>query len=1046
MSKLIKLVAILLVLSNSIYGQDTSSDEAVKLLLDQTCIELKNLFNNPNPDRNSMIGLSEVIINNCGSECQEKNENIITYAYFAKAVYEQNLDQKKQWCDKIIANMTTRRDGKIDEIIFKTLYIRSQLCDPLDCKCTQDLFKKSKTIYDVIKHPSDFVRNDYYWMMVNSNTCTLNSGKEFDERDYSEILNLTDTLFIQQKIVMLSILGDYLYGNIEYYKTLVNYSDQIITQLENNCQNDNQIRMLAKAYRNLNDPIVLKSIVSKIDSMNILRSIDTFKSINALTKQDTMEIIYQYQSLAIIYMDKFDFEGKIHIWNTILSYINNNWIYKDLDLTIQYYKAIETLTRFYSNVGENEKSQLLYDNLYKEYLLANKSNLIPNYMLDKLDIHLNNMLLLVNKESYIINSEDSKITALNLRKTAEAYNSLGLKEQATLAYQNLIEHYDNSSLILNRDDSTNLVAAYAHLAKEYDDFYWDYKSLSYIPKNVNRSDHFVIGLSSILFKHDKLNNRDSVDSVMNRMTKYCMQHNCINTEAYYQTRLYYLQISHLDDEVINLTEELIRKWGNVKNISSFEFRTIQSYAGSLLFKGRMRDGINILLKMSLDLKDKSYETNLYSTNYLLSNLYLYENIDSSKYYWKEMISSNNLIINESSITNSNSSIKQLDKIRIAEKYFHNNSLIPFVTANDTLYMKAGKSTGVNLTSLKLLGENDLYLELLDQGSSVKVKIYNQTGLQDELVLNYNHADISTPTAFNTNWNKIEPLIKGHKNLYIKTSGNFDFMNFSCFVSPDTKMAINKTYNIFRIKDIHSLNSYYQLGLLKSDVSSLNVELIGAPNFGGKNTNVVQFGANLRSINNLGNWTYLDGAKAELDAITKTLREYEYTVNLTTDAAANEEYVLGLQSPDVLHIATHGYIDAKDDSTSYGLVLANANISSDDISNDGYLYSSDIGNIDLADTKLVVLSSCESGLYKENDDNSFIKSFFNAGVDHILVTLWKIDDDATKDLMVNFYTNLVQTRDIKYSYDLAQNFMREKYKDPFYWGSFILISNDMDYGF
>jgi CHAT domain-containing protein len=56
---------------------------------------------------------------------------------------------------------------------------------------------------------------------------------------------------------------------------------------------------------------------------------------------------------------------------------------------------------------------------------------------------------------------------------------------------------------------------------------------------------------------------------------------------------------------------------------------------------------------------------------------------------------------------------------------------------------------------------------------------------------------------------------------------------------------------------------------------------------------------------------------------------------------------------------------------------------------------------------------------------------------MLLSLWKIPDAETAELMNIFYTNYLQGKSARESFSAAQKEMRRKYK-PFYWAAFVLV--------
>ena len=67
-----------------------------------------------------------------------------------------------------------------------------------------------------------------------------------------------------------------------------------------------------------------------------------------------------------------------------------------------------------------------------------------------------------------------------------------------------------------------------------------------------------------------------------------------------------------------------------------------------------------------------------------------------------------------------------------------------------------------------------------------------------------------------------------------------------------------------------------------------------------------------------------------------------------------------------------------------------------------------------------------------------RGFKKAGAQTIVMSLWKVDDAATKDLMTEFYKNFVGGMAKREAFVAAQDFLREKYTDPMKWAAFIMV--------
>lgn len=116
----------------------------------------------------------------------------------------------------------------------------------------------------------------------------------------------------------------------------------------------------------------------------------------------------------------------------------------------------------------------------------------------------------------------------------------------------------------------------------------------------------------------------------------------------------------------------------------------------------------------------------------------------------------------------------------------------------------------------------------------------------------------------------------------------------------------------------------------------------------------------------------------------------------------------------LHFSTHGYFDPDDPARSY-VELA-----------DGPLYASEIASGLQLHADLVVLSACDSGRNRVlggDEPLGLIRSFITAGAASVLVTLWPVDEVATRLLMEDFYTNLRAGNEATKALHMAQRRLR-----------------------
>jgi CHAT domain-containing protein/tetratricopeptide (TPR) repeat protein len=192
-------------------------------------------------------------------------------------------------------------------------------------------------------------------------------------------------------------------------------------------------------------------------------------------------------------------------------------------------------------------------------------------------------------------------------------------------------------------------------------------------------------------------------------------------------------------------------------------------------------------------------------------------------------------------------------------------------------------------------------------------------------------------------------------------------------------------------------------------------------------------------------------------------------------AAVEGHLKASRSPRVLHLATHGFFlpnqppvaNASRQSSATagwigegrtrltgpsienpmlrsGLALAGANTwlargSTPSDAEDGILNAVDVSSLDLAGTDLAVLSACETGLGAAHVWEGVFglrRAFALAGARTLVMSLWKVADEQTAELMLDFYQRLLSGRPRAEALRCAQLELRKSYRSPFFWAAFI----------
>ncbi|MDC1266627.1 CHAT domain-containing protein [Crocinitomicaceae bacterium] len=287
--------------------------------------------------------------------------------------------------------------------------------------------------------------------------------------------------------------------------------------------------------------------------------------------------------------------------------------------------------------------------------------------------------------------------------------------------------------------------------------------------------------------------------------------------------------------------------------------------------------------------------------------------------------------------------------------------------------------------------------------------------------------------------------------------------------------------------LHQLTStrYLALGLKKKEKEKpeTSIAMVGGVNYdylpGDENNKAKKSKKSKKSDNRSsasasGKLAYLEGTQKETESINTTTEANNWETTYLEGNNAKEESLTQFtdkEAKGILHIATHGYafpeyssLDTtiKENSLRYsyrfsqnpmvrsGLILAGGNwawTGSDTLDRlgaeeNGILTALEVSGLNLRNTKLVVLSACETGLGKiEGSEGTFglKRGFKLAGVEQMIVSLWSVPDKETMELMTIFYEDLTQSLNPVTSFEKAQKQMRETYPTrPDLWAGFVLV--------
>jgi CHAT domain-containing protein len=209
---------------------------------------------------------------------------------------------------------------------------------------------------------------------------------------------------------------------------------------------------------------------------------------------------------------------------------------------------------------------------------------------------------------------------------------------------------------------------------------------------------------------------------------------------------------------------------------------------------------------------------------------------------------------------------------------------------------------------------------------------------------------------------------------------------------------------------------------------------------------------------VGTFKQLPSARLEGKSIAQLLN-----VEPLIGAEATSMRILALRSPVILHLATHGFFlpppsdnmqgdpslravsDQVTAMSRSGIILAGFNTwargetCSAEVGT-GALTAAEIAELNLSDTQMVVLSACETGLGDVRSGEGVLglrRAFALAGARSVVMSLWRIPDAATRELMEDFYRRLRSGESRAQALRFAQLAARDRWPRVRSWGAFLV---------
>lgn len=332
-------------------------------------------------------------------------------------------------------------------------------------------------------------------------------------------------------------------------------------------------------------------------------------------------------------------------------------------------------------------------------------------------------------------------------------------------------------------------------------------------------------------------------------------------------------------------------------------------------------------------------------------------------------------------------------------------------------------------------------KIISNGDTIENRLF-------DYYANTKKAKVTDTHSYTNYFVPLKELIGTKTAIHFSPDGIYNFINLSILTSNGVDYVVDK----YRIVNHTNTKNIKRSGNVSTVYASAT--LFGRPEYGDERLvsteaiNDKDTSETNRAIMSLdADIPDLPGTELEVKAIEKLLSR-RVAVRMNIHDKASEEAIKKSASTDILHIATHGFFISEantDPMLTSGLLFSGVIKKNSQRADDGILTAYEATFLNLSNTKLAVLSACETGLGEIRNGEGVYglqRAFEIAGVRNILMSLWKIDDAATVALMEEFYKGLLESNNANAALKKAQDKMRQtpKYDQPYYWGAFKLLGD------
>ncbi len=369
---------------------------------------------------------------------------------------------------------------------------------------------------------------------------------------------------------------------------------------------------------------------------------------------------------------------------------------------------------------------------------------------------------------------------------------------------------------------------------------------------------------------------------------------------------------------------------------------------------------------------------------------------------------------------------------------------------------------------KSFSDSIIYAALIISPETTKtpevVIIPNGTDLEKKYVKYYRNTTklgLDDKISYKHFWKPISEKIPKGATIYFSSEGVYNEINIESLRNANGNYVLdeNNIVLVSNTKDL--LNTTSSSNIQLSDRAAF----VGNPAF--YDNNLTRTDHNNATV--AQTVKQLPGAEKEVYLVNEFLKKKGWKTEVYLYENATEDTIKKIVSPRVLHFATHGFFiedNAQRDASvntgldeqraiinpllKSGLLMTHAGeiMESKDVydfnQESGVLTAYEAMNLDLSNTEMVVLSACETGLGDVQIGEGVFglqRAFIVAGAKSVIMSLFKVSDEVTMQLMDTFYQKWIELGDKRQAFIEAKKEIRKKNPERIYWGAFVMVGNN-----